>query len=128
MIPGRKNWSCASLGSVNRDAYHLIGKALAPTFAKNFFMVHELINNENTFLVDVRTPGEVAEQSVPGAVNIPLQSIPDELDRFKEAEGDIVVFCRSGARSENAKQWLTQNGVANVHNAGGIADVLMMKM
>ncbi len=90
--------------------------------------MQDLIQNEKTFLVDVRTPAEVAEQSVPGAENIPLNTIPDQLDRFKAAQGPVVVFCRSGARSENAKNWLKQNGVEDVHNAGGIADVLIHKM
>ena len=90
--------------------------------------MQDLIQNEKTFLVDVRTPAEVAEQSVPGAENIPLNTIPDQLDRFKAAQGPVVVFCRSGARSENAKNWLKQNGVEDVHNAGGIADVLIHKI
>lgn len=88
----------------------------------------DLINSENTFLVDVRTPGEVAEQSVPGAANIPLDTFPENLDKFREAQGPIVLFCRSGARSENAKNWLKQQGLDNVHNAGGIGNVLIHKM
>lgn len=90
--------------------------------------MQDLINDNTTFLVDVRTPAEVAEQSVPGAENIPLDKVPQNLERFKEANGAVVVFCRSGARSENAKNWLVQNGVENVHNAGGIAQVLIHKM
>ena len=87
----------------------------------------ELINDAKTFLVDVRTPAEVAEVSVPGAVNIPLDQVPDNLDRFKQAEGSVVVFCRSGARSGNAQNWLKQNGVEDVHNGGGYAQVLELK-
>jgi rhodanese-related sulfurtransferase len=89
--------------------------------------MQDLINADQTFLVDVRTPAEVAEVSVPGAKNIPLNEVPNHLDEFKSASGAIVVFCRSGARSENAKNWLLQNGVQNVHNAGGYADVLAQK-
>lgn len=88
----------------------------------------DIINAQGTWLVDVRTPGEVAEQSVSGAENIPLNTIPENLDRFRQAEGPIVLFCRSGARSENAKQWLRQQGLEDVHNAGGIGDVLLQKM
>jgi rhodanese-related sulfurtransferase len=90
--------------------------------------MQDLIKDSTTFLVDVRTPAEVAEQSVPGAENIPLDTVPQNLARFKEAKGAVVVFCRSGGRSENAKKWLAQNGVENVHNAGGIAQVLIHKM
>ncbi len=86
--------------------------------------MEELINNADTFLVDVRSPAEVAEVAVPGAVNIPLDTVPANLEKFKEAKGAVVVFCRSGARSENAKNWLLQNGVKDVHNAGGYPSVL----
>lgn len=89
--------------------------------------MQELINNPKTFLVDVREPAEVAEVAVPGAVNIPLGTLPDNLDQFKNAEGAVVVFCRSGGRSENAKNWLKQNGVTDVHNGGGYPDVLRLK-
>jgi rhodanese-related sulfurtransferase len=87
----------------------------------------ELINKADTFLVDVRTPAEVAEIAVPGAINIPLDTVPANLDRFKEANGAVVVFCRSGGRSENAKNWLLQNGVKDVHNAGGYPSVMAVK-
>ncbi len=90
-------------------------------------IMQELINDPNTFLVDVRTEAEVAEVSVPGAINIPLDQVPANLDRFKSAEGSVVVFCRSGARSENAKNWLLQNGVEDVHNGGGYPNVLNLK-
>tara|TARA_Y100001934_G_scaffold277344_1_gene375909 strand:- start:1227 stop:1499 length:273 start_codon:yes stop_codon:yes gene_type:complete len=89
--------------------------------------MQELINDPKTFLVDVRTEAEVADVSVPGAVNIPLDQVPANLSRFKSAEGPVVVFCRSGARSENAKNWLLQNGVSDVHNAGGYPTVLNLK-
>ncbi len=87
----------------------------------------ELINDPKTFLVDVRTEAEVAEVSVPGAENIPLDQVPANLERFRAAEGAVVVFCRSGARSENAKNWLVQQGIENVHNAGGFPTVLSYK-
>ena len=89
--------------------------------------MEELINKADTFLVDVRTPAEVAEVAVPGAVNIPLDTLPANLDRFKESKGAVVVFCRSGARSESAKNWLLQNGVSEVYNAGGYPSVLAVK-
>ncbi len=90
--------------------------------------MQDIINGNDTLLVDVRTPAEVAEQSVPGAENIPLDTVPENLATFKEHQGPVVVFCRSGNRSEQAKNWLKQNGVDEVHNAGGIGDVLVHKM
>ncbi len=84
--------------------------------------LNELINDPTTNLIDVREPAEVAEVSIDRATNIPMGDVPDNLDRIKEMKGDIVVFCRSGARSENVKQFLKQNGI-EATNAGGYADV-----
>ena len=75
------------------------------------------IVQQNAFLVDVRTPGEFASGSVNGAVNIPLDQLPQQLHRFKGKE-NIVVFCRSGNRSGQAKNILEKNNFQNVTNGG----------
>jgi phage shock protein E len=72
---------------------------------------------DGAFLVDVRTPGEFMEGHVKGSVNIPLNSISNQLGKFKDKKR-IVVFCRSGARSSQAKVILQQNGFDNVINGG----------
>lgn len=69
------------------------------------------------FLVDVRTPAEFAEGHPKGALNIPLDKITSSLHKFK-GKADIVVFCRSGGRSSQAKSILTANGFTNVTDAG----------
>lgn len=75
------------------------------------------IIDEGAFLVDVRTPGEFATGNVKGSVNIPLDSVPNQLAKFKNKK-NIIVFCRSGARSGQAKTFLQQNGISNVINGG----------
>lgn len=75
------------------------------------------IDVEHAFLVDVRTPGEFSEGSVPGAVNIPVDEISQRLEEFKGKE-QVVVFCRSGSRSSRAEGILTNNGIKNVVNGG----------
>lgn len=75
------------------------------------------IINEGAFLVDVRTRGEFVEGHVKGSVNIPLDSIPNQLAKFKNKK-NIIVFCRSGGRSSQAKSILEQNGFTNVVNGG----------
>lgn len=72
---------------------------------------------DHVFLVDVRTPDEFAEGSVDGAINIPLSVLEQELSQFKNKE-NIIVFCRSGARSGNAQIILQQHGFENVVNGG----------
>ncbi len=79
----------------------------------------ELIDavKSGAFLVDVRSPSEFSSGSVKGAVNIPLDKIPSQLSKFA-GKKSIVVFCRSGNRSGQAKSILTQNGIPNVVNGG----------
>jgi phage shock protein E len=69
------------------------------------------------FLVDVRTPAEFASGSVKACVNIPLDGIPNQLAKFKSKK-NIIVFCRSGARSSQARSVLIKNGLSNVFNGG----------
>lgn len=74
---------------------------------------------EDFFLLDVREHYEADAYNI-GAKVIPLGSLPfalDELSEYKEKE--IVVHCRSGARSANAKAFLLQNGFRNVRNLLG---------
>lgn len=75
-----------------------------------------------TFYVDVRTPAEFAQGSVKGAINIPLDQIGNQLAKFK-GKKNIVVFCRSGNRSSQAKVILEQNGFTNIKNGGSWEDV-----
>ena len=69
-------------------------------------------------LVDVREPAEYAEARVPGAVLVPLSSVPDRLDAF-EGEGPAYVICKSGARSMRACEFLETKGIEAVNIAGG---------
>jgi rhodanese-related sulfurtransferase len=78
--------------------------------------------NGGAFLVDVRTPEEFAEGNVKESTNIPLDQVAVNLDKFKGKE-NIVVFCRSGNRSGQAKNILEQNGFTNVTNGGTWQDV-----
>jgi phage shock protein E len=80
------------------------------------------IIEQGAFLVDVREPGEFAGGTAIGAVNIPLGSVATQLAKFKGKE-KIIVFCRSGNRSGQAKNILEQNGFKNVVNGGTWEDV-----
>lgn len=77
------------------------------------------IINDGAFLVDVRSSREFSQNHVKGSVNIPLDVIPAQLAKFKNKK-HIIVFCRSGNRSSQAKSYLEQNGFANVVNGGTV--------
>ncbi|HLR76822.1 MAG TPA: rhodanese-like domain-containing protein [Balneolaceae bacterium] len=72
---------------------------------------------ENPFVIDVRTPEEYATGTFEQAVNIPLQELPNHLSEC-QGQDRIIVFCRSGHRSEHAKQFLAQQSIGNVLNGG----------
>jgi phage shock protein E len=77
---------------------------------------------EDAFLVDVRTPAEYAQGNVKGSVNIPLDRIAQQTDKFKNKK-HIIVFCKSGGRSGQAKSILESNGFQNVINGGSWQNV-----
>ena len=77
---------------------------------------------KGALLVDVRTPEEFAQGHVNASVNIPLDELPNHLSDFDGKE-NIIVFCRSGARSGMAKSILNQAGYQNVVNGGPWTDV-----
>lgn len=70
---------------------------------------------------DVREEYEYEEDNL-GATLIPLAELPDHLDELEPLKDEeIIIHCRSGARSGKAQQYLEANGFTNVRNViGGI--------
>ncbi len=72
------------------------------------------------YLIDVRTPMEFAAGSIPGAVNIPLDSMRDHLAEIP-SDRPVVLYCGVGLRGYLASNILRLNGFDNVRNlVGGI--------
>ena len=69
-------------------------------------------------LIDVREIDEYLAGHVPGAVLVPLASVPSTLDVFP-ADQRAYVICRSGARSRRACEYLAAQGLDAVNVAGG---------
>ena len=80
-----------------------------------------LAKGEKPFILDVREDWEYQEQNI-GAVNIPLGALSERLYELEDHKNDeIIVHCRSGARSASARAFLQQQGFTNVRNlTGGI--------
>jgi phage shock protein E len=72
-------------------------------------------------LVDVRTPEEFSSGHIAGAVNIPVQELPQRLGEVA-TEQPVVLYCRSGNRSAQAATILDQAGYSGVYDLGGIGD------
>ncbi len=69
-------------------------------------------------LIDVREPSEVAEGTLPGAINIPLGDLGSRLDEL-DTSRRVVTLCRSGGRSTIAAEELTEAGFGDVVNLEG---------
>ena len=73
---------------------------------------------DDLVLVDVREPHETRICAFPGSVRIPLGALAASLDRLSGA-GEIVVHCKTGARSARAVELLMSSGFRNVSNLEG---------
>lgn len=84
--------------------------------ALNDVTVTELAALKGVTIVDVREPDEYAAGHVPGAVNVPLSTVPEHLDAFDEG---CYVVCQAGGRSAKAVAYLAQQGIPAHNVAGG---------
>ena len=79
----------------------------------------KLDKGEAVNLFDVREPSEYEDDNI-GATLIPLGDLPHRLDELDGLENEeVIVHCRSGARSARAQQILEENGFTNVRNVIG---------
>lgn len=79
----------------------------------------KLDNKENFVFIDVREQYEYDEFNI-GAKLIPLGNIQAALEDLEDHKNDeIVVHCRSGARSAGAQQLMQAAGFTNVRNLTG---------
>ena len=74
---------------------------------------------EGGFLLDVREPMELAVESAPGAVNIPLGQLRARLSELPR-DREILVICRSGQRAYSATRILLQHGFKARNLSGGM--------
>ena len=69
-------------------------------------------------LIDVREPYEFEDANINGHL-IPLGEIPNRYNEINK-DNQVIVQCRSGARSANAIHFLEQNfGFTNLYNLEG---------
>ena len=81
-----------------------------------------MMEEESGYIIlDVRTPEEFADKHIPGAVNVPNETIGEEkIPELPDKDQLILVYCRSGNRSKQASEKLAALGYTNVVEFGGI--------
>jgi len=74
-----------------------------------------LINDEDAMVVDVRDSGEYKSAHILNARNIPLARLADDaVNTLKNKEKPIIVYCKSGQRSNEACKILSAAGYQSV--------------
>ena len=95
----------------------------APAFASNDLATIQS-NISSPIIIDVRSPQEFATGSIEGAVNLPLKGLPDSLlSEGIELDEEVVVYCRSGRRSAQAKTVLKAAGFELVFDGGPMSQL-----
>lgn len=74
---------------------------------------------EGARVIDVRSPEEFAQRRLPGAMNIPLNGIREQIGSVAPRKDEILLLhCVAGGRSAMGVRALKQLGYTAVHNLG----------
>ena len=80
---------------------------------------HDQLEADSAVMVDVREPDEIAEQAVDGTINIPLGQLEARAAEVPTGK-PVLVFCRSGNRSQEGAAILAAKGYDASTVEGGI--------
>lgn len=80
--------------------------------------LHDMLENDQVLLVDVRNDDEVARGIITGAKHLPLHLLPIRAGELPD-DMPIVFYCHSGIRSANACAFLVSQGHENLFNLQG---------
>ena len=79
----------------------------------------QLIQQGQVVAVDTREPAPFARAHIPHAVNFPLEQIESRLAELFMLPGEPVLYCRSGDKTKELAQKLTEGGTAVAFLEGG---------
>ncbi len=74
-------------------------------------------------LVDVRSPAEFQSGHLPGARNLPVQSLGGRMHEVGPTDREVVVYCASGARSASAAGKFRHAGYTSVIDVGAMRNL-----
>jgi rhodanese-related sulfurtransferase len=77
-------------------------------------------DNADLRILDVRTPAEFESVHIPGAYNVPLDTLGEHAEEFRRHVSEpVILVCRSGTRASQACDKLAAAGMSNVHILDG---------
>jgi rhodanese-related sulfurtransferase len=74
---------------------------------------------QGAVIIDVRSKSEYSGGHIRGSLNIPVDTLSNNLGKLKDKNKPIITCCASGMRSASAKNILRSNGFTEVYNGGG---------
>lgn len=81
---------------------------------------HKRVVAGEAVLVDVREDSEWESGRIPGSIHVPLSQIRSRGSRGLPEGKEVVLVCRSGARSGSAATMLCSNGLKATNLKGGV--------
>ena len=85
----------------------------------------DILKNSDTTIIDVRTEYEFMLGNSNHSINIVLDQIPDNVNEIAKMQ-PVVLCCTAGVRSEQAVNFLKENGLTQVYNGGSWINVQTM--
>jgi phage shock protein E len=83
----------------------------------------KIFMEKNALLIDVRTPEEFQQGSLPRALNLPLDTVETQISSVApDKKTPLYLYCRSGRRSGIAVEKLAQMGYTTLCNLGGFQE------
>lgn len=82
-------------------------------------LLARLKKKEDLLLIDNRSPEEFSDWHIPGALNFPLENIPNSLSQIPK-DKDLVIICNRGHTSEVATEYLVEEGFKARKLEGGL--------
>lgn len=99
-------------------AGYVAGNILSGKMKPIYWRELQSLEGTGTMLIDVRTPMEFSTGALPGAINIPLDSLRERLSEIPSDKA-VVLYCGVGLRGYLASNILRQHGFDNVRNLIG---------
>lgn len=81
-------------------------------------LCHQLMEDPELQLIDVRRPAEYAKDHIPEAIHSELAHLAEHADAFDKSR-PVAVICQSGYRSSAASSIMMQHGFRKVFNVVG---------
>lgn len=81
-----------------------------------------MMDDGDVVILDVREPSEFATGHVPGAINVPLGEIRmgRTLPECPDLDKTVLIYCRSGRRSDIGGRIMAASGYRDVRNFLGV--------